>query len=128
MSWRHQDSSVADPPPTGIQAEDIYRLCENVIDLRLVHPAMLYAIGLTTIWKHMGHHQVFKDGEGIGNIIFLMAGGVRVGKGTTLAANEVIPQYTTPPLPSSSQIPKKSDHQKVVEYENERVLAAKRKA
>ncbi|GJR58415.1 hypothetical protein Tco_1500577 [Tanacetum coccineum] len=48
--------------------------------------------------------------------------GVHVGKGTTLAANKVIPQHTTPPLPSGSQIPEKSDHQKVVEVENERSL------
>ncbi|GJS86119.1 ubiquitin-conjugating enzyme 25 [Tanacetum coccineum] len=54
--------------------------------------------------------------------------GVRVGKGTALAANEAIPQHTTPPLPFGTQIPEKSDHQKAVEYENERVLAAKRKA
>ncbi|GKC31498.1 hypothetical protein Tco_1038792 [Tanacetum coccineum] len=123
---------------------------------------MLYAVGLTTIWKHVGHHPVFKDGKGTCNVIVLplfvyairslcfvltcfalsflvvtsmsqflkfpMAGGVRVVKGTTLAANEVIPQHTTPPLPLGSQIPEKSDHQKVVEVENERVLAAKRKA
>ncbi|GKB61963.1 hypothetical protein Tco_0918149 [Tanacetum coccineum] len=57
-----------------------------------------------------------------------MAGGVRVGKGTALAANEVIPQHITPPLPSGSQIPEKSDHQRVVEVENERVLTEKRKA
>nr|GEY23200.1 hypothetical protein [Tanacetum cinerariifolium] len=57
-----------------------------------------------------------------------MAGGVRVGKWAALMANEVIPQYPTSPLPFGSQIPNKSDHQKVVEYENERVLAAKRKA
>nr|GEV14605.1 transposase (putative), gypsy type [Tanacetum cinerariifolium] len=56
IPWRHQDSSVADPPPTGVRAKDIRRLCENVIDLRLIHPAMLYAVGLTTIWKHVGHH------------------------------------------------------------------------
>ncbi|GKD51906.1 hypothetical protein Tco_1280882 [Tanacetum coccineum] len=115
MPWRHQDSSVADPALTGVRAEDIRRLCENVIDLRPVHPAMLYAVGLTTIWKHVGHHPVFKDSEG--NVAtsmsqflkFPMAGGVRVGRGTALAANE-------------------SDHQRVVEVENERVLAAKRKA
>ncbi|GKB98074.1 retrovirus-related pol polyprotein from transposon TNT 1-94 [Tanacetum coccineum] len=131
---RHQDSSVEDPSPTCVRAEDIRRLCENVIDLRPVHPAMLYVVGLTTIWKHVGHHPVFKDGEE--NVAtrmsqflkFLMAGGVRVRKGTALAANEVIRQHTTPPLPSGSQIPKKSDHQRVVEVENERVLAAKRKA
>nr|GEU29104.1 putative transposase (putative), gypsy type [Tanacetum cinerariifolium] len=106
MSWRHQNSSVADPPPTGVRAEDIHRLCENIIDLCPVHSAMLYAIGLTTIWKHVGHHPVFKDGEGTVAtnmsqfLKFLMVGG----------------------------IPEKSDHQKVVEYENERVLAAKKKA
>ncbi|GJS86118.1 hypothetical protein Tco_0752659 [Tanacetum coccineum] len=134
MPLRHQDSSVADPAPTGVCAEDIRRLCENIIDLRLVHPAMLYAVGLTTIWKHVGHHLVFKDGKGTVAtsmsqfLKFRMAGGVRVGKGTALAANEAIPQHTTPPLPFGTQIPEKSDHQKVVEYENERVLAAKRKA
>ncbi|GJS82367.1 hypothetical protein Tco_0748908 [Tanacetum coccineum] len=49
MPWRHQDSSLADPAPTGVHAEDISRLCENVIDLRPIHPAMLYTVGLTTI-------------------------------------------------------------------------------
>ncbi|GJZ63176.1 retrovirus-related pol polyprotein from transposon TNT 1-94 [Tanacetum coccineum] len=111
-----QGHCVADPPPTRVWAEDIRRLCENIIDLRPVHPAMLYEIGLTTIWKHVGHHPVFKDGEGI-----------RVGKGTALAANEVIAQHTTQPLPFGSQIPEKSDYQKVVEHEDERVLAAKKK-
>ncbi|GJW61194.1 hypothetical protein Tco_0110529 [Tanacetum coccineum] len=128
MPWKNQDSSVADPPFTGVCAEDIRRLCEHIINLRPVHPAMLYAVGLTTVWKHVGHHPVFKDGEGNGNVIFPMAGGVRVGKGTALAADEVISQHTTPPLPSGSQIPEKSDHQRVVEVENERVLAAQRNA
>ncbi|GJZ46272.1 hypothetical protein Tco_0593868 [Tanacetum coccineum] len=53
MPWRHQNSSVADPPPTRVWAEDIRRQCENIIDIRPVHPAMLYEIGLTTIWKHV---------------------------------------------------------------------------
>ncbi|GKD18688.1 hypothetical protein Tco_1207846, partial [Tanacetum coccineum] len=63
MSLRHKNSSMADPPPTGVQAEDIHRLCEKIIDLRSVHPTMLYEIGLTTIWKNVGHHPVFKDGD-----------------------------------------------------------------
>ncbi|GJW71218.1 hypothetical protein Tco_0128135 [Tanacetum coccineum] len=118
MPWRHQDSSVADLAPTGVRAEDIRRLYENVIDLRPVHPAMLYAVGLTTIWKHVGHHPVFKDGEGMVAtsmsqfLKFLVAKGVRFGKGTNLTANEAIPQHTTVPLPSGTQIPEKSDHQK----------------
>nr|GEY13441.1 hypothetical protein [Tanacetum cinerariifolium] len=63
MPWRHHDSNVSDPPPSGVSADDVHQLCENVIDLRLVHSAMLYEIGLTTIWKHVGHHLAFKDGE-----------------------------------------------------------------
>nr|GFA08720.1 hypothetical protein [Tanacetum cinerariifolium] len=134
MPWRHENFSVADPPPIGVRAEDIRRLFENMIDLRSVHPAILYEIGLTTIWKHVGHHLVFKDGEGTVAtsmphfLKFLMSGGVRAGKGTALAANEVIAQHTTQPLPFGSQIPEKSDYQKVVEHEDERVLMAKKKA
>nr|GEV59823.1 transposase (putative), gypsy type [Tanacetum cinerariifolium] len=102
VPWRHQDSSVADPAPIGVRAEDIRRLCENVIDLRPVHPAILYAVGLMTRWKHVGHHPVFKDvATSMSQFLkFLMAEG----------------------------IPEKSDHQKVVVYENEMVFAVKRKA
>ncbi|GJS86126.1 hypothetical protein Tco_0752667 [Tanacetum coccineum] len=134
MPWRHQDSSMADPAPSSVCAEDIRRLRENIINLCPVHPAMLYAVGLTTIWKHVGHHLVFKDGERMVAtsmsqfLKFRMDGGVRVGKGMALAANKAISQHTTPPLSFSTQIPEKSDHQKVVEYKNERVLATKRKA
>nr|GEU60224.1 hypothetical protein [Tanacetum cinerariifolium] len=46
---------------------------------------------------------------------FSMVGGVRIGKGTALAADEVIPHHTTLPLPSGSSIPEKSNHQEVVE-------------
>nr|GEV57568.1 hypothetical protein [Tanacetum cinerariifolium] len=128
MPWRHQDSSVADPALTGVRVEDIRRLCENVIDLHPVHPAMLYAIGLTTIWKHVGHHQVFKDGEGTVAtsmsqfLNFPMAGGVRVGKGMALNLTKLFP--STLLLAAK----RKAQAAKVVEYENERVLAAKRKA
>ncbi|GKD34828.1 hypothetical protein Tco_1250337, partial [Tanacetum coccineum] len=134
MAWRHKNSSVADPPPTGARAEDIRRLCENIIDLRPVYLTMLYEIGLMTIWKHVGYHPILKYGEG--NVAtsmsqflkFSMSGEVRIGKVTTLAANEAIAQHTTAPLPSGSYIPEKSDHQKVVKHEDERVLTAKRKA
>ncbi|GJV97445.1 hypothetical protein Tco_1549022 [Tanacetum coccineum] len=75
MPWRHHDSSMAGPPPTG---------------------------------KHVGHHPVFKDGEGTAAtsmsqfLKFPMSGDVRVGKWTALMANEVIVQHTTQPLPSES--------------------------
>ncbi|GKE37710.1 hypothetical protein Tco_1461115 [Tanacetum coccineum] len=107
MPWRHHDSSVVDPPPTRVQAEDIHRLCANIIDLRPVHPAMLYKIGLSTIRKHVGYHPIFKDvGTSMSQFLkFPMYGGVRVGKWTALTANEVIVQHTTQPLPFGSQIP-----------------------
>ncbi|GKD11824.1 hypothetical protein Tco_1196231 [Tanacetum coccineum] len=95
MPWRHQNSSMADPPPTGIWIEDIRRL---------------FATSMSQFLK------------------FSMSRGVRVVKGTALTANEVIVQHTTPLLPSGSQILEKSDHQKVVEHEDERVLAVKRKS
>ncbi|GKA95097.1 hypothetical protein Tco_0817135 [Tanacetum coccineum] len=108
MSWRHQDSRLANPSPIGVHAEDIRRLCENVIDLRPVHPAMLYAVGLTTIWKHVGHHPVFKDGKG--NVATSMS------------------QFLKFPMAGGVRIPEKSDHQRVFEVKNERVLVAKRKS
>nr|GEZ33875.1 flavone synthase II [Tanacetum cinerariifolium] len=89
--------------------EYIRHLCEHVIELRLVHPAMLYAVGLTTIWKHVGHHPVFKENEGNGNTI-------------------ILPLFAYVTWLSDAQILEKTDHHRVVEYENERVLAAKRKA
>nr|GEV14141.1 hypothetical protein [Tanacetum cinerariifolium] len=93
MPWRHQDSNVADSAPTGL-------------DLR----------PYGSMW---GYNPVFKDGEGTVPtsmsqfLKFPMAGGVRVGKGTALTANKAIPQHTTPPLPSGTQIPEKSYHQNV---------------
>nr|GEX73021.1 hypothetical protein [Tanacetum cinerariifolium] len=125
MPWRHQDSSVTDPAPTGVRAEDIrdyvkrnrpsFRSSDHVVcDWSYDH---IEACGAPSVATSMS--QFLK---------FPMAGGVRVGKGTTLTANEVIHQHTTSPLPFGSQVPEKSHHQKVVEYENERVLAAKRKA
>ncbi|GJW97733.1 hypothetical protein Tco_0179541 [Tanacetum coccineum] len=87
-------SNVSDPPPSRVSAEDVRLLCKNVIDLCPVHPVMLYEIGLTTIWKHVGHHPAFKDGEG--NVAanmskflkFPMARGVRIGHGTALRPNK----------------------------------------
>ncbi|GJX27252.1 hypothetical protein Tco_0233548 [Tanacetum coccineum] len=95
------DSSVADPPSTSVRAANICRLCEHVVDLHPVHPAMLYAIGLTTIWKYVGHHPVFKDGEGNGNLL--------------------------PSWLNSLSFLWPEVFVLVVEVENERVLAAKRK-
>ncbi|GJU88699.1 hypothetical protein Tco_1301122 [Tanacetum coccineum] len=59
---------------------------------------------------------------------FPLSGGVRVGKGPALEANEAIVQHTTQPLPIGTPIPKTTEYERVVEHEDKRVMAAKRKA
>ncbi|GJR71383.1 hypothetical protein Tco_0083748 [Tanacetum coccineum] len=125
MPWKHHHSRVADLPPSSIRAEDVHRLCEHVIDLRHVHAGMLYVIGLTTMWKHVGVIRPLKMAKGM--VTFPMARGVRIGKGTALRPDEVIKQHTTPPQPAGIPIPDKSGFQKVVEHGDERILAAKEK-
>nr|GEU48110.1 transposase (putative), gypsy type [Tanacetum cinerariifolium] len=105
IPWRHKNSSVADPSPTGVRAGDIHRLCENIIDLRSVYPAMLYEIGLTTIWKHVGYHPVLKDVEG--NVATSMS------------------QFLKFSMSEGSALARGSPR---VEHEDERVLEAKRMA
>ncbi|GJS67909.1 hypothetical protein Tco_0682474 [Tanacetum coccineum] len=90
MPWRHHDSNVSDPPPSEVSVDDVRRLCENVIDLRPVHSGMVYEIGLTTIWKHVGYHPKFKDDEG--NDAASMSRFLKfpIGRGTALRPDEVI--------------------------------------
>ncbi|GJX12454.1 hypothetical protein Tco_0204212 [Tanacetum coccineum] len=117
--------------PFGVRAEDIRLLCEHVIDLRPVHPGMLYEICLTTIWKHVGYHPAFIGAEG--NVVadmfeflkFPMASGVMIGRGTALRPYEVISQHTTAPLATEMPIPDKTDNEKVVEHYDARIIAAK---
>nr|GEX40998.1 hypothetical protein [Tanacetum cinerariifolium] len=97
---------LCDPPPAGVRAVDIRRLCENVIDLRLVHPTMLYEIGLMTIWKHAGHHLAFKDGERNACLSFLNS------PWPCPQGKRTIARHTTQPLPSRTPILNNSDHQK----------------
>nr|GEZ87207.1 hypothetical protein [Tanacetum cinerariifolium] len=96
MPWRYHGSCLTDPPSTGVRANDIRRLIENVVDLRPVYVGMLYEVGLTIIWKHVGHHHAFNIAEGnvaasMSEFLKLpMSGGVRIGRGTTLLQNEAI--------------------------------------
>nr|GEV27781.1 hypothetical protein [Tanacetum cinerariifolium] len=82
MPWRHHDSNVADLSPSDVCAEDIRLLCEHVVDLRPVHPDMLYEIGLTTILETPANIFEFMR--------FLMASGVRIGRGTALRPDEKV--------------------------------------
>ncbi|GJY09812.1 hypothetical protein Tco_0377997 [Tanacetum coccineum] len=61
-------------------------------------------------------------------LMFPIARGVRISKGTALRENEVVAQRTTEPLHAGTPILDKFDYQKVVEHEDERVLTVKWKA
>ncbi|GJU32463.1 hypothetical protein Tco_1176052 [Tanacetum coccineum] len=98
-----------------------------------VHPGMLYEIGLTTIWKHVGYHPAFIGAEG--NVVddmfeflkFPMASGVMIGRGTALRPYEVISQHTTALVATGTPIPDKTNYEKVVEHGDARIIAAKEK-
>nr|GEU87493.1 hypothetical protein [Tanacetum cinerariifolium] len=131
------------------------------LDLYLCVPPSSLTMNKLPVDKIVGHHPVFKDGEGNGNTIVLplFAYVIRLLRLLSLvlffllhllrpclnSLSSLWPKVCVlvkerllwtmrsfpnivPPLPSSAQIPKKTDHQRVVEYENERVLVAKRKA
>nr|GEU77286.1 retrovirus-related Pol polyprotein from transposon TNT 1-94 [Tanacetum cinerariifolium] len=45
---------------------DVRALAERVIDLSLVYPGLLFAVGLATTWDFPGYYHTFKDTEGNG--------------------------------------------------------------
>ncbi|GJX15036.1 hypothetical protein Tco_0206794 [Tanacetum coccineum] len=50
MAWRHHDSDVYDPlPDDDYSILDVRALAEQIVDLRPVHPALLFTAGLVTI-------------------------------------------------------------------------------
>ncbi|GJR63765.1 hypothetical protein Tco_1505927 [Tanacetum coccineum] len=69
MAWRHHDFSVADPfpKPSEFDASDVAKLREVVIFLRKPPPSLLYAVGLSHAWKHVGRSFSLKDPNGKGN-------------------------------------------------------------
>nr|GEU57301.1 major allergen Pru ar 1-like [Tanacetum cinerariifolium] len=60
---RHYDSSVADPfpKPNEFDASAVTKLREVVIVLRKLPPSLLYAAGLSHVWKHAGRAFSLKD-------------------------------------------------------------------
>jgi hypothetical protein len=69
MAWRHQDSSISDIPLFGGYSEEhVALLIEKIVDIRPIHPALLFESGLTKIWAHPELHPCFKDYEGNGNV------------------------------------------------------------
>nr|GFB64329.1 hypothetical protein [Tanacetum cinerariifolium] len=82
MPQRHHDSNVADLSPSGVCAKDIRLLCEHVVDLRPVHPDMLYEIGLNTILETRRVPPSLYRCR--------MECGVKIGRGTALRPDEKV--------------------------------------
>ncbi|GJR74431.1 hypothetical protein Tco_0086796 [Tanacetum coccineum] len=104
MVWRHHDSDFNDPvPEDGFQASDVLLLTERVIGLQPVPSGLLFYGGLATTWDFPGFCPIFKDTEG----------------------NDRIEQHTVRPLPIDQTIPEKTAHQKEVEVEDPKIVAAR---
>ncbi|GKD06623.1 hypothetical protein Tco_1181597 [Tanacetum coccineum] len=131
MAWIHHDSDVNDHvPKDGFQASDVLLLTERIINLRPVPSGLLFYGGLATRWDFPGFCPVFKDTEG--NVVtmseylrFLFLSGASISKGPLLTSQDRIEQHTSRPLPAGQPIPEKIDHQKEVEVEDPKIVAAR---
>ncbi|GJU33906.1 hypothetical protein Tco_1182260 [Tanacetum coccineum] len=108
MAWRHHDSDVNDPvPEDGFDASDG---------------------GLATTWDFPSFCLIFKDTEGNAVTMseylrFPFLSRASITKGPPLTSQDQIEQHTTRPLPSDQTISKKTDHQKMVEVEDPKIVA-----
>ncbi|GJQ91874.1 hypothetical protein Tco_0003013 [Tanacetum coccineum] len=117
MAWRHHDSDVNDTlSDNDFSLLDVRALVEKVIDLRPMHPGLLFAVGLATTWDFPGFYHIFKDTGG--NVItmseylrFPFLFEVLIAKGAVVPATHPVGQNTTPPLPVGQPIPNKTDDQ-----------------
>ncbi|GKD50287.1 hypothetical protein Tco_1279263 [Tanacetum coccineum] len=65
MAWRHHDSDVNDTfPDNDFSLLDVRALAEKVIDLRPMHPGLLFVVGLATTWDFPRFYPIFKDTGG----------------------------------------------------------------
>ncbi|GJX91612.1 hypothetical protein Tco_0344938 [Tanacetum coccineum] len=70
MAWRHHDSDVNDVlPDNNFSILDVRALAENAINLRPMHPELLFVVDLATVWDFPRYHPIFKDTGGNGNIL-----------------------------------------------------------
>ncbi|GJW24722.1 hypothetical protein Tco_0038533 [Tanacetum coccineum] len=134
MALRHHDSSVADPfpRPSKYNASDVARLREVVISIRRPPLSILYAVGLSNVWKHAGRAFSIKDSEGkvITMAEFLRlpnSKGCKVAAGTLLSPGAARVTHLTPPAGRLEDIPSKTGDMMVAEIPCRKVLDDKEK-
>ncbi|GJT82631.1 hypothetical protein Tco_1056973 [Tanacetum coccineum] len=112
MAWRHHDSDVNDVvPDNDFSIVDVRAFAENAIDLRIVHPDLLFTTGLAIRRDFPIYHPFSKILE----------------NGAVVPSNHQAGQSTTPPLPMGQPIPDKTKYQLEVEVEDPKVFAAREK-
>ncbi|GJX28563.1 hypothetical protein Tco_0236642 [Tanacetum coccineum] len=122
IAWRHHDFDVNDTlPDEDFSILDVRALVERVIDLRPVHPSLIFADGLATTWDFPGCYPTSKNTKGNGKVMRSLS------YGAAIPANHQLGQNTTHPLSADQPIPDKTDHQLEVEVEDLKVIAAKEK-
>nr|GEX22087.1 hypothetical protein [Tanacetum cinerariifolium] len=100
MAWRHHDLYGNDMfPGDGFSVEDVKTLAKKVIDLRPVHPGLLFFADVATVCDFLGFHPIFNDTEGN------------------------IEQNTTPLFPVGQPILDKTESKLEVEVEDPKVIA-----
>ncbi|GKA15209.1 hypothetical protein Tco_0694956 [Tanacetum coccineum] len=104
MAWRHHDPDVNDVlPDNDFSILDVRALAENAINLRPMHPELLFTIDLATVWDFPRYHPIFKDtGDNVVTMSeylrFPFFAGISIEKGVVVPANHQAGQNTTPPL------------------------------
>nr|GEX44238.1 transposase (putative), gypsy type [Tanacetum cinerariifolium] len=119
-TFRHNDSSVADPSPSPweFDASEAERLCEVVITFHKQHPSLLYAADLPASWKHEGHISFLRDSEGKG---------CKIMTGDPLSDGATRVTHTTPPAARLEDIPPEIGAMEAANQLCQKVLAEKEK-
>ncbi|GJT77594.1 hypothetical protein Tco_1044319 [Tanacetum coccineum] len=96
MAWRHHDSDVNDVlPDNDFSILDVRALAKNAINLRPMHPELLFVVDLATVWDFPRYHPIFKDTRG--NVVimseylrFPFLAGISIEKGVVLKDPKMI--------------------------------------
>ncbi|GKD65610.1 hypothetical protein Tco_1307718, partial [Tanacetum coccineum] len=96
MAWRHHDFDVNDVlPDNDFSILDVRALAKNAINLRPMHPELLFVVDLATVWDFPRYHPIFKDTRG--NVVimseylrFPFLAGISIKKGVVLKDPKMI--------------------------------------
>ncbi|PWA98462.1 transposase (putative), gypsy type [Artemisia annua] len=132
MPWRHRDSDVSNPFPTGdFVVSHAESLAETILEPFNFPHDFLYMLGLSTYWKYPGFRAELVDEEGrvVTMADYLKKPSIRKNvnraKGDKLREGEEPVMHLTKPLPSNADVPAKSAELQKVELPSDKVLAAK---